>query len=825
MFRYIGIALIISILALVGCSSSGSPDITTPDVQEKTAAFNNTHQVWGYFQLIADPKAQTLEVVPLRDAAMHLNALIFLEPPPLLNLTLESLEFNGNIIEADIGLKHPFLGLTEFSGFDVCGILITNGSVTGYDDTNIRMAGEGDTRLLNPDGLSRWWNPDEFPVNDGTMFSYTDGLLGTLDSIGNYNSTLNAYKYFCDDFVNPDDPMDVVTIENRGLFSAGQKNIRHYTIELGDEGLAFNYAIDASWKFPNGNPPWKAPGDFPPDANRPEAWRVDVTEISNSLWNDGTSSGGALQLSLDVYDWYNIELNTVKVESPGNFPSVTLPAPLSGGEGYSTYQVEITDATPAQGAIDILISVECEDTGYGGLLPGKAVTAYFVHTTAVGSSPGNNAPVCELVINECTLQYWDITDHVAVEFDATGSYDPDDDLITFHWDFDDDDIYDEPIDDAYTGDPDNPSHDYYEDGAANVKVEDDKGGFSICSVNVDITERTSKNIPLREGWVARDLAVDPDNGELHILYYWHNTANNTHWIETYKYSPCELYTEPDEAFHTQPQGKRFHRIDVSGTHYSVIGGPLQGASGQVRNITPDGQDIGPNWIIGCTELWAFNDGGSYPYSHCTLYPFPNPPWNPNGYSSFLYRSPYTTTFDTWIQSALVYWDTQPVGPGYMYAGFVRGSEPVASGHQFWTLQDPGNPAIGAYYCNRWSLDASPGSLAGVNYNNAYFGTGSQTTSDSGWYNAQDLTRNSQDYLLVLDRLSSGVGRVKAFTGDASGGTTVGAFDVPASVNPNPLRIDSSDYEDPIYGNLMYILHGDSTSGYLLSIIFPDELPW
>jgi len=57
------------------------------------------------------------------------------------------------------------------------------------------------------------------------------------------------------------------------------------------------------------------------------------------------------------------------------------------------------------------------------------------------------------------------------------------------------------------------------------------------------------------------------------------------------------------------------------------------------------------------------------------------------------------------------------------------------------------------------------------------------------------------------------------------GYAIGAFNVPDQVNPNPLRIDSSDYEDPIYGNLIYILHGDSSSGYLLSIIFPDELPW
>ena len=163
------------------------------------------------------------------------------------------------------------------------------------------------TRLLNPDGYSRWWNPAEFPSN-GTIFGYTDGLLGAPDSVGDFSATLNGYKYFCDDLDDPDDPLTDVTLENRGLFSAGQKNVRHYTIEMGDEGLVFNYAVDASWVFPQGDPPWSAPDDFAPSANRPEAWFINVTEVENTLWNDGTAGGGDLSLSIDVYDWFNAEI-------------------------------------------------------------------------------------------------------------------------------------------------------------------------------------------------------------------------------------------------------------------------------------------------------------------------------------------------------------------------------------------------------------------------------------------------------------------------------------------------------------------------------------
>ena len=258
--RLILLTTIIALFAL-GCSGGNvtpsSPDIDTPRILES----NGRHAIWGLWQGIIDPEAGTIDFKPLRGAALHLNALTFLEPPVLVNLTLDSLEFNGNIIEADIGLRHPFLGLTEFTGFDVCGIFISNGSLTGFSEPDIVMASDGDTRLLNPDGYARWWNPAEFPINQGTMLSYNDGLLGTPDGIADFSATLNGYKYFCDDLDDPHDPLDDITLPNRGMFTAGQKNVRHYTIEIGNSGLIFNYAIDACWKFPDGTPPYTAPDD------------------------------------------------------------------------------------------------------------------------------------------------------------------------------------------------------------------------------------------------------------------------------------------------------------------------------------------------------------------------------------------------------------------------------------------------------------------------------------------------------------------------------------------------------------------------------------
>jgi len=368
-----------------GCSSDHGSGATPVLPSDKAPASTQTHQFWGLWQFAAYPDEGRLDVIPLREGMMHLNALHFLEPPPLVNLTLESLQFNGNIVDADIGLRHPFLGLDEFTGFDVCGVLITNGSSTGYHDPGLVRAGQGNTRLLNPDGLTRWWNPAEFPVNNGTMFAYKDGLLGTPDSVANYNSTLNAYKLFCDELTDPSAPVNSLLPTSRCVFSAGQKNVRHYTIELGTAELIFNYAVDASWQFPQGNPPWEVPDDFGPNANRPEAWNVVVNELGNTLFNDGSSSSGELTLLMDIWDHSNIQLDKVWIDSPGNFDFTEVGAPIDGGDGYSTYQVEITGATPSPGSIDIIIGVECEEVGYQNLLPGKTVTAYFLHTAKVYS--------------------------------------------------------------------------------------------------------------------------------------------------------------------------------------------------------------------------------------------------------------------------------------------------------------------------------------------------------------------------------------------------------------------------------------------------------
>ncbi len=380
--KTVGIAslLMILLVGVIGCSGGGMADPSLPPLQERVTSDTETHCLWGMWQFQVKPEAGTIDIVPLRYSDIHLNAMKFLEPPPYVNLNVEQVKFLGGTVECVVNVRHPFLGLNQFTGFDVCGILISNGTQAGFSDTGIVMAGEGDTRLLNADGYTRWWNPVEFPVNNGTMFSYQDGILGQPDSVADYNCTVNGYKYFCD-ALGVNDSMDSLGIETRGVFSAGQMNSRKYVIDISG-GLIFNYAVDASWKFPSGTAPWEVPGDFGPGANRPEAYRVNVTETENSL---NPSSGGQLGLEIRVYDWTGAESNEVTIESPGAISPASATSASSVGDGYAIFDVLADDCYPnTTGELDVLISVANEKADYQGFIPGAPITSYFIYKTHVG---------------------------------------------------------------------------------------------------------------------------------------------------------------------------------------------------------------------------------------------------------------------------------------------------------------------------------------------------------------------------------------------------------------------------------------------------------
>ena len=399
-WAFVSTAIITLLIATASCSGSGSasgssplsPPLTSSEVGDRAGETAPNHALLGLYTCRVDPLAQKLEMVPLREAMFHLNALRFVEPPPPLRILLSNLVIESGKVDVDVQFVHPFPGLDQYTGFDVCGIVITSGSISGFSDPDLVVAGEGDTRLTNPDGLSRWWNPREFPYNeDVKMWGYINGVKGLPDEIGHFTATLNGYKYHADGLSVYDD-LTALDPQMRGAFSAGAGHTRHYTIEL-DAGMVFNYAIDACW-FPPEGQPIEVPDSFSPSANREEPYLILTDVTDNTLWYDPSTGSGGGELGLDVhcYDWFDAWKLTVRVESPGVFNPVADGVPTGGGDVFSTYHVDISDPMlTSNEPVTVWVSAEA-DWDYQGLLPGKLTAAYMVpfEVDVATSAQGND---------------------------------------------------------------------------------------------------------------------------------------------------------------------------------------------------------------------------------------------------------------------------------------------------------------------------------------------------------------------------------------------------------------------------------------------------
>ncbi|MCX6645126.1 MAG: PKD domain-containing protein, partial [bacterium] len=172
-----------------------------------------------------------------------------------------------------------------------------------------------------------------------------------------------------------------------------------------------------------------------------------------------------------------------------------------GGDNYSTYHIDIPKDVALTGTTGHEFWVVAESSGYNYInVPGVSappasspLASFWRFPLFVASGPYNEAPVCDLdVVTSMPASGWV---PVPVEFDASGSTDPDPgDVLTYEWDFDGDLVYDENPDDIYTGTETNPTHVYTGTytGAVNVRVKDQMNAESVCtSPNLDISIDTT----------------------------------------------------------------------------------------------------------------------------------------------------------------------------------------------------------------------------------------------------------------------------------------------------------------------------------------------
>lgn len=538
------------LIALIGCSGGGQnpvqPGIQVPDNNGQSAdtdTARDNRYLWGLSQFVCNIEEGTIEVSPLRVPEGHLNVIGFLETPYAQLLTIASepiFDTDNDTVNVDVAIQHPFPGLNEFSGFDVRCILISHGTVTGYSDPDLHIPGEKCFRLRNADGYTRWWNPTEFKF-DG----YQDGKLGSPHTFFHFNATLNGYKMFANG-LGADTPVTDLNLDDRGVFGAGQKLVRHFDIKyhvygLDNALLIFNYAIDASYEFPditlNDPDEYDVPGDFPLEANSTEPWHIEISEVENSLYYNYGFGGGSITYEVEVFDWQETaSIGNVWCEMPGLIP-YTEGTLIEDKITSAVFRIEVQDCTPeVNGPVKVLFVAESIDgEGYQGILPDTILAAYNMHETIVSDDVPNFPPVAvaQLVGSIDTIFIGQ-----TLSFDASESFDIDGELSIYQWDFDGDGNFDEPGDDDYTGDSKNPTHAFDVLGEIHVDllVIDAEDAFDTLDEKIVITvenwpgnnppvayaEPTSSTNIFITQWVGFDASAsyDPDAGNWISSYEW-----------------------------------------------------------------------------------------------------------------------------------------------------------------------------------------------------------------------------------------------------------------------------------------------------------------
>ncbi|GAJ00406.1 unnamed protein product, partial [marine sediment metagenome] len=249
-----------------------------------------------------DPDNETLEIVPDREVDLHFNVVRLLEVDPCTDcLSINNLSWlPNNIVQCDFQLKHPFPDMLKLTGFDVRGVLVTDGD-TFFPENNRFVSLDGSNPyLLNPDGYTALFNPVEFPAGSAPwpILGYFPGKFAFGD---NFTGTLNPFMAYCMD--NP-----------RRMFDAGASETVTINLKYPSVPFEFGYVVDASWiKVDEVIDPVT---DFPPEANCMEPYLLDF-QMSDILTDE---IGDTAEVLVDVFDHQGIDtVSTVSIECPSLF--------------------------------------------------------------------------------------------------------------------------------------------------------------------------------------------------------------------------------------------------------------------------------------------------------------------------------------------------------------------------------------------------------------------------------------------------------------------------------------------------------------------------
>lgn len=425
-FIFEALGLMICLAICISCAQKQNLPIYPSHELPSNPASDDSGQkhLWGLWEVEFNPEAESIEIIPIRIADFTCNVTKFLQPPAgkISNLKIvikdQSKFITEGLLDVVVTLTHPFPGLPFYTGFDVIGVFINHGDTLSKYDTSVNYAlGHDTARLLNADGLTRWYNPTEFTAQG--IFGYTEGALGTKGIL--FSGIINGYKYFADELGADDEISEYFhnpsNIEKRGMFSSGSSNSRLYKlrfpIQSGSPILTFQYAVIASWEPPAFNPPQNIPGDFPPSANAREPVYLSIKDNGSTLYYTSGGGGGTLKISAELFDWgaaTNIngilgEFSKIVIESPsaeipGGYAEFTpadfVPFIQPSTAISSVADIEFDGVVPTSGEdVIFLITVvakenETYEQGFNVPIPTAPLANYFIFSVPVGDNPCGN---------------------------------------------------------------------------------------------------------------------------------------------------------------------------------------------------------------------------------------------------------------------------------------------------------------------------------------------------------------------------------------------------------------------------------------------------
>jgi hypothetical protein len=219
---------------------------------------------------------------------------------------------NGDgTVDLAVKITHPFPGHPEYTGFDVKGIIMFNGSKI-YDENGLgyplwpetyRLSWRelGDPELLNADGYTHRWSPWYDSGSDKAIFNYWAGKY----SSGTPTANINGFLYFYSN-------------EERHMFECDESVTRTYHISLPPGPVVVGYAVEACWEPPTVTPVVNPATDFPFSANQPEAYHFKfvvndgnpVTDPDCCNWKNWTVHEVRAEVqfwytNLPGYDWWD----------------------------------------------------------------------------------------------------------------------------------------------------------------------------------------------------------------------------------------------------------------------------------------------------------------------------------------------------------------------------------------------------------------------------------------------------------------------------------------------------------------------------------------